>query len=59
MAICVPPSEPARGIRTRPNKLLEKQSDERLDTGTAGATVDRDSSVEAMGAIHRSKNGSG
>jgi len=39
--------------QNRPNKLLEHQHGERLDTGAAGAAGGTNSELEAVGAIHR------
>jgi hypothetical protein len=40
-----------------PNKLLEIQNDERLDTGTPGAAGFQNSTLETVAAVHRPKNG--
>jgi hypothetical protein len=52
------PAEASRARETekQPNRLLEKQNDERLDTGTQGATGFPDSALETVGAIHRPKD---
>ena len=49
----------ARETENPPNKLLEKQPNERMDTGAAQAAGSGNSPVEALGAIHRSKVGKG
>ena len=41
------------------NKLLEQQRGERLDGGTAQATVGSDTTMEAMAAIHRPADSEG
>ena len=43
----------------QPNKLLEQQHNEWLDAGTAQATGNGNSTVEALGAIHGTKNDRG
>ncbi len=47
---------PAEKSKIRPNKVLEHQHDKRLDLGTPGETSCVDSSLETLGAVHRSKN---
>ena len=47
----------AGNSENRPNELLEQQHGERLDTGAAQATVGADSTVEALGEIHRPEDG--
>jgi hypothetical protein len=46
----------AREFENPPNKLLEQQHGERLDGGTVQATVGADSSLEAVGEVHRPAN---
>lgn len=41
------------------NKQLEHQHGERLDTGTTGTTIEDDSSMEAVGALDRTKDRGG
>ena len=43
----------ARESQNRPNKLLEQQHGERLDTPAAGAAGGTNSELEAVGPIHR------
>jgi hypothetical protein len=52
--------EPSRARETgiQQNKLLEEQNGERLDLKTAGAASEADSSLEAVGAVHRPKDSS-
>ena len=42
-----------------PNELLEKEHYERLDTTTAGTTIENDSAMATVGQIHRAKDGGG
>ena len=49
----------AREIENPQNELLEAQPHERLDTGTAGATVGADSALETVGEIDRAANAKG
>lgn len=51
-------AEPSRARETEnpPSKLLEQQHGERLDTGTPRTSVGADSSLEAVGAVHRAEN---
>jgi hypothetical protein len=42
-----------------PNKLLEQQHEQRLDTGTQGAAIGADKELETVGAIDRAKVGTG
>lgn len=42
-----------------PNKLLEQQHEQRLDTGTQGAAVGADKELETVGAIDRAEVGKG
>jgi hypothetical protein len=49
----------ARKSEDHPNKLLEQQHGERLDTGALRAPVNADSSLEALGAVHGSENNRG
>jgi len=52
-----PAAEPARGrIGKPPNKLLESQDGERLNTGTASAADGADSHLETVGTIKRTAN---
>lgn len=46
----------ARESENRPNKLLEQRHGERLDPGTAHATVAANSAVAAVEAVHGSEN---
>jgi hypothetical protein len=39
----------------QPNKLLEQQHGQRLDTGTQGTTIGADSELETVGAIDRAE----
>jgi hypothetical protein len=54
------PEAPSRARETgiQQNKLLEEQNGERLDLKTSGAASEADSSLEAVGAVHRSKDSS-
>lgn len=49
----------ARESENRPNKLLEQQRNEWMDARTAAATRSSDPSVEAVGAVNRTKDGRG
>lgn len=49
----------ARNPGNQPNKVLEHQYGKRVDFGTTGATGGVDSTMEAVAAIHRPKNGAG
>ncbi|HQU78361.1 MAG TPA: hypothetical protein PLU47_02705 [Azonexus sp.] len=42
-----------------PNKLLEQQHEQRLDTGTQGAAIGADKELETVGAINRAEVGNG
>jgi hypothetical protein len=42
-----------------PNKLLEHQNGQRLDTGAQSAAIGADKELEAVGAIHRAEIGCG
>lgn len=42
----------ARNVFTKPNKLLEAEHGQRLDTGTQAATGRADQDMETVGAIH-------
>jgi hypothetical protein len=46
----------ARETETQPNKLLEAQNDDRLDTEAQGSTGLADSALETVGAIDRPKD---
>jgi hypothetical protein len=48
-----PPVTFVRETENQPNKLLEQQHGERLDGGTAQATVGVDSAMAAVGEVHR------
>jgi hypothetical protein len=54
-----PPADPSRAGESEkpPNKLLESQNGERLDTGAAGAAGGADSRLEAVGTGNRSTDG--
>jgi hypothetical protein len=52
-------SSRARESENQPSKLLEQQRNERLDCGTARAAGGSHSSVEALGAIHRTEDDRG
>ena len=45
--------------RLGPGKLLEAQSGERLDTGTAGAASRVNQTMEAVGAVNGTEDESG
>lgn len=47
------------GISSEQNQFLEDQHGERLDTRAQGAAVGSDSTLEAVGARHRAKDGRG
>ena len=49
----------AEKIETVPNKLLERQSGERLDAGTASTAGRADQTMEAVGTINGAKDESG
>jgi len=58
------PAQPAESSRAREsknqqNKLLESQNGDRLEFGKADAAKETDSSLEAVGALHRPKDCSG
>lgn len=52
-------AEPPRAEKTEipPNNILEKTHGERLDYRTTGTTIGVDTPLEAVGAIHGTKNG--
>jgi hypothetical protein len=50
------PTLRARKNKKQPNELLESVHEQRLDTGATSATSRVNSSVEAVGKKHRSKN---
>ena len=54
------PGEPSRAAKTenQQNKLLEAENGERVELKTAGTASEIDSSLEAVGAVHRSKDSS-
>ena len=47
----------ARDSHNSQNKLLEQTHGERLEPGTAGETIGSNSPLEAVGAVHRAKDG--
>lgn len=51
------PRAQARGIESRPNKLLEIEHGKRLDTGKTSGAGNRDQAVAALAAEHRTSNG--
>jgi len=58
------PAQPGESSRAREsenqqNKLLESQNGDRLEFGKADAAKETDSSLEAVGALHRPKDCSG
>lgn len=55
----IPAAPPARESETSRNELLEQQRNEWLDAGTAQAAGSSNSSVEALGAIHGTKDSRG
>ena len=54
-----PGTSRARESENQPNKLLEQQSNEWLDAGAAQATGSGNSSLEAVGALHGTKDSRG
>jgi len=52
-------SSRARESENQQNKLLESQNGDRLEFGKADAAKETDSSLEAVGALHRPKDCSG
>jgi hypothetical protein len=52
-----PETSRARETANPPNKLLEQQHGERLDTRTLRTSAGADSPLETVGAVHRTKNG--
>jgi len=54
------PGEPSRAAKTenQQNKLLEAENGERVELKTAGTASEIDSSLEAVGAVHRPKDSS-
>lgn len=47
----------ARESENQPSKLLEQQHEERLDGGTLQTPIAVNSNLEALGEVHRAKNG--
>lgn len=53
----VPAPSYMRETRNQPNKLLEADHGEWMDTRTAGKAINADPAMETVGAIHRAANG--
>ena len=49
-------ARPTRETQNPPNKLLEQQRNESLDARPTEATIGTDSGLEAVGAVHRTKD---
>ncbi|MFN0191849.1 MAG: hypothetical protein ACKVP5_07705 [Aestuariivirga sp.] len=50
------PRAPATETESAPSKILEQSHEQRMDTGTQGAAIDGNPSLETVAALHRPKD---